>query len=307
MRSPRLAELPPPPAGKAGWPWTDETPQLPDVMPDGREWPKISIVTPIYNQEEFIEETIRSVLLQGYPNYEHVIVNDGSTDGGLDVIEKYQPWVSCITQTNAGQSAALNNGFRIANGELISWQNSDDLYGANNFHHGALAAEANPDIHVFTGKTRVFWNSELHEPWTAEVCEEFSQESFLDRMCVMNQSMFFRKSVLDKVSVREEMVYAMDQQLIWDISYLGFNFKSVPEMIGYYRWHMKAKTNSNIFYGDREIFQMWRRLVREKRIPVTVRRAIQKRMWASLFSSFRRCRRNIPYKIAPELFSSIKA
>ena len=129
MRCPTLAELPKPPADKSGWPWTEESNQLPDVMPNGKPWPKITVVTPVYNQEGFIEETIRSVLLQGYPDYEHIIVNDGSTDGTLGVIAKYHPWVTCITQKNAGQSAALNRGFRMAQGELIGWQNSDDFYG----------------------------------------------------------------------------------------------------------------------------------------------------------------------------------
>ncbi|MFN5894237.1 MAG: glycosyltransferase, partial [Dolichospermum sp.] len=75
MRCPTLSELPPPPSGKTGWPWTQASPQLPDKMLDGSEWSKISIVTPNYNYGQFIEETIRSVLLQGYPNLEYIVLD----------------------------------------------------------------------------------------------------------------------------------------------------------------------------------------------------------------------------------------
>ena len=127
MRCPTLKDLPPP-EGKTGWPWTEESPQLPDKTPDGRPWPKISIVTPNYNYGQFIEETIRSVLLQGYPNLEYIIIDGGSTDNSVEIIKKYEKrltyWVS---EPDRGQAHAINKGLEMATGEWFNWINSDDL------------------------------------------------------------------------------------------------------------------------------------------------------------------------------------
>lgn len=134
-----VADLPQPPAGKTGWPWTEGSEVLPETMPDGRSWPKISIVTPSRNQGEYIEETIRSVLLQGYPNLEYIVIDGGSTDGSVDIIKKYEPWIAYWeSEPDRGQAHAINKGFERAAGDLLSWLNSDDV-----LLPGALAAVAN--------------------------------------------------------------------------------------------------------------------------------------------------------------------
>lgn len=152
MRCPSLNELPPPPSGKTGWPWTEESPQLPGAMPDGKPWPKISIVTPSYNQGRFIEETIRSVLLQGYPSLEYIVIDGASTDGSVDIIRKYEDklayWVS---EPDRGQAHAINKGFEKATGDIFGWINSDDYYYPGVFEVIARAFVEHPDIAMVNG------------------------------------------------------------------------------------------------------------------------------------------------------------
>src|SRR5437763_87805 len=121
MRCPGLKDLPPPPAGKTGWPWTEESEQLPDRMEDGREWPRISIVTCSYNQGCFIEETIRSVLLQGYPNLEYIIIDGESKDESVEIIRKYGSWLTYWESSpDKGQSNKINNGMKRASGDIVA-------------------------------------------------------------------------------------------------------------------------------------------------------------------------------------------
>jgi glycosyltransferase involved in cell wall biosynthesis len=128
MRCPTLRELPPPPAGKIGWPWTEESPQVPEAL-QGRPWPKISIVTPSYNQAQFIEETIRSVLLQGYPDLEYLVIDGGSTDGSVGIIRKYEKYLTYwVSEPDEGMYAAINKGLRMSHGDVLAYLNSDDRY-----------------------------------------------------------------------------------------------------------------------------------------------------------------------------------
>ena len=111
------------------WVWRENKIQFPARMPKGAPWPKISIVTPSFNQGKYIEETIRSVIMQGYPNLEYIIVDGGSTDNTLEIIKKYERDITWwVSEKDNGQTHAINKGFEKATGEILAYLNSDDIY-----------------------------------------------------------------------------------------------------------------------------------------------------------------------------------
>jgi glycosyltransferase involved in cell wall biosynthesis len=98
------------------------------------EYPKITIITPVFNQIEFIERAIRSVIDQNYPNLEYIVVDGGSTDGTLEIIKKYNDRITkIISEPDNGMYHALNKGFKISTGEIMAWLNSDDMYHEKSF------------------------------------------------------------------------------------------------------------------------------------------------------------------------------
>jgi glycosyltransferase involved in cell wall biosynthesis len=103
-------------------------PSVGPTTPAGTPWPRILVVTPSLNQGQYLEETIRSILLQGYPNLAFVIVDGGSADSSLDVIHRYEPFIDAwVSEPDSGQADAVVKGLRMASGEMANWVNSDDL------------------------------------------------------------------------------------------------------------------------------------------------------------------------------------
>ena len=114
---------------KIGWVWQQEiTPEQKNIK-NNLCLPKITIVTPSYNQGQFLEETIRSVILQGYKNLEYIVIDGGSTDNSLEIIHKYQDYLTYwVSEPDEGQAEAINKGFNLATGDIFAFLNSDDVY-----------------------------------------------------------------------------------------------------------------------------------------------------------------------------------
>lgn len=213
MHCPTLNELPPPPLYKTGWPWTEEGPELPEKAPDGSGWPIVSIVTPSYHQGLFLEEAIRSVLLQGYPNLEYMIMDGGSTDNTLSIIHKYEPWLTYwVSRPDGGQSDAINKGWRKSAGEILAWLNADDTYSPGAIHAVVDIFRDQQDVVLVGGSGNTFDVSGTTHLFT-KVFRGIDPYAMLKESggVPMQPSIFLRRRVLDEVGYLNPLLhYVMD-------------------------------------------------------------------------------------------------
>jgi len=233
-----MGELPAGPAGKTGWPWTEETD--PAVYAGRANWPRIGIVTPSFNQAPFLEETIRSVLLQNYPNLQYLVIDGGSTDGSVEIIKKYAPWIDYwVSEKDRGQSHAINKGLERCDGDWFNWINSDDC-----LLPGALAAvgSARCDAVMVSGAEVTGLNLAESVPLGRTKFGPTREEGLVDRY-ICQQGVFFRTEAVKNLGgVREDLHYVMDYELIWSLALRSGPVKEIPETLAFFRKHPAAKT-----------------------------------------------------------------
>lgn len=246
MRPIKLSDLPPPGKGQKGWPWTEASP---DIIPGENilNWPKISIITPSYNQGEFIEETIRSVLLQGYPNLEYIVIDGGSTDNTVEILQKYKPFLKYVSEPDRGQADAINKGLRMATGEIVAYLNSDDVYIQGTFLKIVKIFESRKDIFMVFGDI-------IHIDKKSKFIEkhetgEINLQKYLMGMFYLPQpTVFFRKNIIDKIGYFDDTLHlAMDYDY-WLQIILNFKTFYIHEPLAKARIYHDAKSSS-LDYG----------------------------------------------------------
>jgi len=208
--------------------------------------PKISIVTPSFNQGDYIEETIRSVIDQGYPNLEYIVIDGGSDDSSVDIIRKHEHHISYWeSNTDRGQSHAINKGFARATGEIFAWLNSDDYLLEGALDSVADAFSQNVDVGAFVGHgAKVDRDGEIRyykEPG------ELTFESFcgwMDGGNFMQPSCFFRRSAWEAAGpLNEDIHIALDVDL-WLRMSQKVRFQKIDKLLSHALIHEEAKTTA---------------------------------------------------------------
>lgn len=215
----------------------------------------ISIVTPSFNQANYLEATIRSVLSQNYPNLQYVIIDGDSQDGSKGIIKKYQDKLhfSC-SEKDSGHAAAINKGFAETDGQIMGWLNSDDMYAPGSLTAISQIFQAFPSISWISGYSSV-WNK-----YGSLVSVESSHKNIYDFMLgnygwIQQESTFWRRSLWNKVGSQLNQNYhlAVDGEL-WTRFFKYEKLVSVNCVLGGYRLHdsNRAFSNSNKIFDETE-------------------------------------------------------
>jgi Glycosyl transferase family 2 len=220
--------------------------------------PKISIVTPSFNQGRFLEETIHSVLDQHYSNLEYIVIDGGSTDNSVDIIRKYESHLSYwSSERDTGQYDAINKGFSKATGEVMAWLNSDDKYNPWTFQVVG---------NIFFSLPEVEWISTLFPTCMDDkselfICQHlngFSRDGFQrGEHCpgkhgnfkgyIQQESTFWRRSLWERTGARvdDTLRYAGDFEL-WARFYQHAKLYGIPSPLGTFRMHQDQKTAQHL-------------------------------------------------------------
>ena len=208
--------------------------------------PLVTIVTPSYNQVDYLERTILSVLNQDYPNIEYIIIDGGSTDGSIDIIKKYEDKISYWnSEPDSGQSNAINKGFKKATGEFFNWLNSDDILMPSATTVAVQYLINNPKYGMVFGDRLVINNND--QVLSCIELPSFSLFFYKFDLILPQETAFFRKELWERVGgVDENLHYSMDPDL-WLKFIEVTKIYHIPFIMGAWREHDLAK--SYLYFG----------------------------------------------------------
>jgi glycosyltransferase involved in cell wall biosynthesis len=208
-----------------------------------REWPRVAVVTPSYNQGRFLQRTIDSVLGQNYPNLDYIVMDGGSTDESVEVLRSYGDCVRWVSEADRGQTHAINKGFAQVKGDICAYLNSDDTYVPGAIEHAVRHFLTHPDCDMIYGKAHVIDENDriLGDYNTAD----YTFERLMEDCCISQPAAFWRSRIAEKVGPFDEALhFSMDYDYWMRIDRAGGIIEYLPEHLACTRSYAATKTLS---------------------------------------------------------------
>ncbi len=285
--------IPSPISEQRGWPWDSDIAPAPELVEGTSAWPRITIVTPSYNQGQFIEETIRSILLQRYPNLEYFVMDGGSTDRTVEIIKRYEPWIDhWESEQDRGQSHAINKGWQRSTGSVLAWLNSDDTFLPGALAKVARAFISADNVATVTGVTRFAYTDERED--IVVTPRPFDALHFLRGGGSSGQpAVFIARSTWETTGdLDESLHYSMDRDywLRISIATAGSTHLQIrDELANAKLWEEnKATHDPDLFYSDH--MKLFNKAFSSPDLPEPLQRVYGGAMAAQLFRHAMRCR-----------------
>jgi glycosyltransferase involved in cell wall biosynthesis len=218
---------------------------------------KISIVTPSLNQGRFLESTIRSVVEQDYEDLEYIIIDGGSTDNSVDIIRKYEKYITYwVSELDSGQSHAINKGFAKCTGDIVAWLNSDDEYVSGTLGIVGRYMEKNPAADIVFGDQEDM--DENGETFRSVRWVKHSTLAMLSLGIMIPQpASFYRRKMVEEIGELDESLYwVMDYEWFLRMALAGYKFCHIPKKLARFRYHRNSKT----IIGTRDGNEHWEHL-----------------------------------------------
>lgn len=234
--------------------------------------PKVTIVTPSFNQGLYLEETIRSVLSQGYSNLEYIIIDGGSTDNSVEIIRKYEPWLAFwVSEPDDGQADAINKGFRRSTGEYLGWINSDDILYPNAISRvmDAFGAYANIDL-VYGDIVQGQMVDQGSRPLLGQQLE-FTEMLRTLQVPIPQQGSLWKRAVIDRCgSLDARWHVVLDREFFTRVAQ-KCQILYLPGVLGFFRNHEHSKSVSQNRRWLTELPQMYREFFDQRDLPIGLR------------------------------------